>query len=124
MSIAPARADWPRCVGGFRHTAPVDEFEAELWVWSAKEGTDGTSWVFLTVPEDVSDEVRDRGGPPRGFGSVRVEATIGATTWRTSVFPNGGDEGTFALPLKKAVRKAEGLEVGDAARVSLRVLDD
>ncbi len=102
----------------------MDEFEAELWVWSAKDSTDGTSWVFVTVPEDVSDEIRDRGGPPRGFGSVRVEATIGSTTWRTSVFPNSDSLGTFALPLKKAVRKAENLEVGEPARVSLRVIDD
>ena len=102
----------------------MDEFEAELWVWSAKEGTDGSSWVFVTVPEDVSDEIRDLGGPPRGFGSVRVEVSIGATTWRTSVFPNSDDAGTFALPLKKAVRKAESLEVGGSARVSLRVLDE
>lgn len=98
------------------------EFEAELWIWSAKEGqTD--AWVFVTVPEEVSDEIRERSGPPRGFGSIRVEATIGATTWRTSVFPNSGDAGTFALPLKKAVRKAEGLEVGDTASVELRVAE-
>lgn len=103
----------------------MGEFEAEPWVWSAKkDNEEGTSWVFITVPEDVSDELRDLAGPPRGFGSVRVEATIGATTWRTSVFPNSGDEGTFALPLKKAVRKAEGLEVGEPARVELRALDD
>ena len=98
------------------------EFEAELWLWSAKDGN-SDSWVFVTVPEEVSDEIRDLGGPPRGFGSVRVEVKIGATTWRTSVFPNSEQAGTFALPLKKAVRRAEALEVGDTASVSLRVLD-
>lgn len=111
-------------VGGTGHTGDVDEFEAELWAWSAKDNPEGASWVFLTVPEDVSDEIRDMAGPPRGFGSVRVEATIGATTWRTSVFPNSDEAGTFALPLKKAVRKAEDLEVGESARISLRVIDD
>jgi hypothetical protein len=98
----------------------VGEFETELWLWSAKEGD---SWVFVTVPEDVSDEIRDRAGPPRGFGSVRVEATIGATTWRTSVFPNSKEQGTFALPVKKAVRRSEDLEVGDTAAVRLQVID-
>jgi len=98
----------------------MGEFEAELWLWSAKEGD---SWVFVTVPEELSDEIRDLAGPPRGFGSVRVEVTIGATTWRTSVFPNSNEAGTFALPLKKAVRKAEDLEVGETARIGLRVLD-
>ena len=100
--------------------AAMGEFEAELWLWSAKEGD---SWVFVTVPEELSDEIRDLAGPPRGFGSVRVEATIGDTTWRTSVFPNSNEAGTFALPLKKAVRKAEDLEVGETARIGLRVLD-
>lgn len=98
------------------------EFEAELWLWSAKDGN-ADSWTFVTVPEDVSDEIRDRAGPPRGFGSVRVEVTIGATTWRTSVFPNSGEAGTFALPLKKAVRKAEDLDVGDTTTVALRVIE-
>jgi hypothetical protein len=97
------------------------EFEAGLWQWAAK---DGVGWMFVTVPEEVSDEIRDRAGPPRGFGSVRVEATIGATTWRTSVFPNTEQEGTFALPVKKPVRRAEGLDLGDVARVELRVVDE
>jgi len=98
------------------------EFEAELWIWSAKSGQ-AESWVFATVPVDVSEEIRDLGGPPRGFGSVRVEATLGATTWRTSVFPHGDQPGTFVLPLKKAVRRAEGLEVGDSATITVRVVE-
>ncbi len=96
------------------------EFDAELWLWSAKEGD---SWVFVSVPEDVSDEIRDLSGPPRGFGSVRVEATIGATTWRTSVFPNSSEPGCFALPVKKAVRRSEDLDIGDTATIRLRVVD-
>jgi hypothetical protein len=94
------------------------EFEAELWVWESSP--QGTAWVFLTVPEDETEEIRLRAGPPRGFGSVRVEVTIGSTTWRTSVFP---DKRGFALPLKKPVRRAESLEVGDTARVVLRLPD-
>ena len=96
------------------------EFEAELWRWSA---TRADSWVFVTVPEDVSDEVRDRAGPPAGFGSVRVEVSLGSTTWRTSVFPSNESPGCFALPVKKAVRRAEDVEPGDTATFRLRVLD-
>lgn len=93
------------------------EFDAELWEWDA--APTGSSWIFLTVPEDETDEIRLRSGPPRGFGSVRVEVTIGATTWRTSVFP---DRRGYALPVKKAVRRAEDLEVGESARVTLELL--
>ncbi len=95
-------------------------FTAELWLWEAKEGP--SSWVFLTVPEDVDEEIRLTAGPPRGFGSVRVEVTIGSTTWRTSVFPSA-DLG-FVLPVKKDVRCREHLALGDTASVTLRLLAD
>jgi hypothetical protein len=55
---------------------------------------------------------------PRGFDSVRVTATIGATTWDTSIFPSAD---TYALPLKKAVLKAEGIARGDEISVELEV---
>ena len=54
-----------------------------------------------------------------GFGSYRVEVTVGATVWRTSVFPASE---CFVLPVKKAVRRAEDLEVGDTVAVRLDVL--
>ena len=92
-------------------------FDAELWEWDA--APEGSSWVFVTVPPEETEEIRLRSGPPTGFGSVRVEATIGATTWRTSVFP---DRRGYALPLKKAVRRAESLEVGEPARVTVELL--
>ena len=78
------------------------------------------SWYFVDVPQEESDEIRDRPRMPRGFGSVRVEATIGDTTWRTSIFP--GRE-RYALPLKKAVRDAEGVEPGEPVEVVIRTLE-
>lgn len=95
------------------------EFDAELWLWESANGT--ASWVFLTVPEDEADEIRFRSGPPRGFGSVRVEVTLGGSTWRTSVFPD--KVRGYMLPVKKAVRRAESVDVGDTARLRLAVLE-
>jgi hypothetical protein len=93
------------------------DFAAELW---EHEG-DG-AWFFVSVPVDLSDEVRDaEGGARRGFGSLRVAATVGGTTWTTSVFPS--KSGSYVLPVKKAVRKAEGIEPGDVVEVSLDLLD-
>ena len=94
-------------------------FDAELWEWDASP--EGAAWVFLTVPEDETEEIRLRSGPPRGFGSVRVEVTIGGSTWRTSVFPD--KTRGFVLPVKKQVRRAESLEVGDSTRLTLRLVD-
>ncbi len=90
-------------------------FDAELWIWDARK--DG-GWTFLTLPDDVSDDIRDHHPRDGGFGSVPVTVTIGATTWRTSVFPQSGG-GPFVLPVKKAVRRAEGVEAGDRVRVRL-----
>ena len=94
------------------------DFDAELWE-SAAMG----AWVFVTVPADVSDDIRIESGPPTGFGSVRVEVTIGTTTWRTSVFPDKAED-AYILPVKRAVRRAERLEPGDVAGVSLLLLHE
>jgi uncharacterized protein DUF1905 len=96
------------------------EFSAELWIWKARQ-EDG--WTFLSVPDEVSEEIRAYAAsrPPTGFGSVRVSVTIEDSTWQTSVFP--GDSGRYALPIKKAVRRAQGIEAGDVATVRLRIID-
>lgn len=44
-----------------------------------------------------------------------------STTWTTSVFP--ATTGSYVLPVNKPVRRAEGLEAGDAVEVSLELLD-
>lgn len=92
-------------------------FTSTLWRWEARD-----AWRFVTVPADLTDAIRLGAGPPRGFGSVRVEATVGATTWRTSVFPDT-HRGSYLLPVKKAVRRAEDLDDGDQVTVTLRLLD-
>ncbi len=58
-------------------------------------------------------------GKRRGFGSVKVEVRIGDSEWSTSVFPQ--DYGWF-LPVKAAVRRAEGLEEGGEASAELTLL--
>jgi hypothetical protein len=93
------------------------EFEAELWRWQAR--TD--SWVFVALPEDVSDEIADLPLPPAGFGSVKVEVTLGASRWSTSVFPDASRK-TYVLPVKAAVRRAEKVDVGDVVRVGVETL--
>ena len=93
-------------------------FSAELWMATASD-----AWVFVTLPPEASESVRDAvTTPPRGFGSVRVEVTLGDTTWRTSVFPEAAS-GCFVLPVKKAVRRAEGVDLGDVAEFAVRVVE-
>lgn len=96
-------------------------FTAQLWLWDARRSD---TWTFVTVPPDVSAAIEDAAaalGPPAGFGSVKVQVRIGATVWRTSVFPDSGS-GCFVLPVKRSVRQANEVEAGDEVTVTLGVV--
>ena len=87
-----------------------------MWLWDAAKG----SWHFITVPEQESLQIRAESFAGHGgFGSVKVEATIGSETWRTSVFPQ---KGAHLLPVKAEVRRRTGIAAGDAVQVTLRLL--
>jgi hypothetical protein len=94
------------------------DFTADLWRYTGK-----AAWYFVTLPHDVADDIDEiTGDTRRGFGSVRVEVTVGATSWSTSIFPDTKSE-SFVLPVKKAVRMAEDLHDGDPVRVRLSLVD-
>ena len=98
----------------------VVEFEAQLWMWDARRDD---TWTFVSLPVEASEEIQDRAsGVRRGFGSVRVRVTVGASTWATSIFPDKAS-GTYVLPIKRAVREAESLDVGDLASVTVELVD-
>jgi hypothetical protein len=60
-------------------------------------------------------------GRTGGFGSVRVDVVVGSSQWSTSLFPDSR-EGTYLLPVKKAVRLAEDLDEGADVAVTLTVV--
>ena len=95
-------------------------FEGTLYPWHEDRPD---SWMLVTLPAALSREVDDAlTAPPRGFGSVRVEVTVGASTWRTSLFPSR-ELDSYVLPVKKAVRRAEQLDADEPATFTIRVLD-
>jgi Domain of unknown function (DUF1905) len=95
-------------------------FDAELWLWEARRAD---SWTFVSLPVGVGEEIRElTAGPRRGFGSVRVRVVVGASAWTTSIFPDSAS-GSYVLPIKRAVRKAESLDAGDIATVSVELVD-
>ncbi|MEM5472770.1 DUF1905 domain-containing protein [Hoeflea sp. AS60] len=89
-------------------------FEAELWLYSSAKA----SWYFLTVPPEISHEIRFFAGKTNGFGSIRVRARIGESRWATSLFPDK-KSGCYFLPVKASVRKAEGISTGDRVEIEL-----
>ena len=98
------------------HTGP-------LWRWTSSTGT-GT-WHFLTIDGAAGEALSATALMRRmeksigGFGSLKVEARIGDSVFKTSLFPS--KELGWMLPVKASVRKAEGVNEGDVVAVVLEV---
>jgi hypothetical protein len=91
-------------------------FESTVVRWEGK-----AAWHFLLLPSDLSHEItRLCGDMKGGWGSLPVDVRIGATAWKTSIFPSKGND-AYLLPLKAAVRKAEDLSEGDTVEIQLNV---
>ena len=91
-------------------------FQGELWHYPEEAG-----WHFITLPQDLADEISDEAAPfHKGFGSVRVTASIAGNSWSTSIFPDS-KRGSYLLPVKKAIRTAAGIHEGDAVDVELEL---
>jgi hypothetical protein len=88
-------------------------FDAEVFPWDEE----GPSWRFGRLPDEVADDIRAQAAPSRS-GTVRVVATIGTTSWNTSLFPVKDPPG-FLLAVKAAVRRSEHVEDGDVAAIAL-----
>lgn len=90
------------------------EFSGEVWYWRGP-----APFFFVTVPEDDSRELKAvSGAVTYGWGMIPVRARIGETTWKTSLFPK---DGRYLVPLKDAVRRAEGIGEGDVVTVVLEL---
>jgi hypothetical protein len=95
-------------------TAPEFSFTAPVWLYEGK-----AAWHFVTLPTDVADEIAEQ-ADSRGFGSVRVRARIGATTWATSLFPDS-KAASYLLPVKASVRESEGIKAGSDVQVHVEL---
>lgn len=107
LDAPPAAAEWAA-------TGPI-------WVWrgSGNGPPPKAAWYFLTIDGATAAAIRAAAtGKTNGFGSVRVTATIGKTSWQTSLFPSK-ESGGYLLPLKASVRRAERIDDGTTATVTL-----
>ena len=90
-----------------------------VWLWQGSDGAPAKgTWYFLTVDGDIAQAIRAGAANTAAWGSVYVAVTIGATTWRTSLFPSK-QVGGWMLPLKAAVRKAEKIVEGSMVEAVL-----
>jgi hypothetical protein len=90
------------------------EFPGELYYWRGP-----SPYHFITVPEEVCVGLRGVAGVVSyGWGMIPVNVRIGSSAFETSLFPK---DGGYVLPVKDAVRKGEGLAVGDAVSVEMSI---
>ena len=83
----------------YAFSAKVQRFEREK------------GWFYVSVPDDLSkplEHLADR-------GLIAVTATVGASSWPTSLLPMGDGTHFIALPAK--VRTKEKLAMGDTSNV-------
>ena len=66
-------------------------------------------YYFLPLDEDDSADFKIEAAGLEYWGQVAVIVTIGDTTFKTAVFPK---DGRYLVPLRAAIRQAEGLELG------------
>jgi hypothetical protein len=90
------------------------EFSGEIWFWKGP-----SPFHFVSVPEDLCDALDATAGlVSYGWGMIPVTARVGRTEWSTSLWPK---DGGYIVPLKAAVRRAEGLELGNTTTIRLSV---
>jgi Domain of unknown function (DUF1905) len=90
------------------------QFSGEIFFWRGP-----APWHFVTVPEAECREIAAAASlVTYGWGMIPVGVRIGGTEWTTSLWPK---DGSYIVPLKTWVRKAEQIDVGDTVSVRLTV---
>lgn len=76
-------------------------------------------YYFVPLPTEAVEDVRALAAiASYGWGVIPVAARIGDAHFETSLFPK---DGGYLLPLKDAVRAAEGIAEGDEVSVRMAV---
>jgi hypothetical protein len=89
-------------------------FGGEVWFWRGP-----APFHFVTVPDEQSAALESASAlVTYGWGMIPVTASIGGTRWTTSLWPR---DGGYVVPVKAAVRRSEGIELGDHVQVRLAV---
>ena len=91
------------------------EFSGEVYSWRGP-----APYHFVAVPEPERTELADVARlVSYGWGMIPVTGRIGDTDFTTSLWPR---DGGYVVPVKDAVRRAEGIELDDVVTVVLRVV--
>lgn len=78
------------------------------------------NWYFVYVNKEISQKIKDIKHVKKTSAFVRVKATIGKTSWTTTLFPE--KTGPYLLAIKAEVRKKEAIDEGDSVKVTCTLL--
>lgn len=90
------------------------EFSGEIFYWRGP-----APYHYVAVPEDEATEIEEVSAQVSyGWGVIPVAVRVGETDFTTSLFPK---DGGYLVPVKDAVRRAEGLDLGDTVELRLTI---
>ncbi len=90
------------------------EFSGEIIYWRGP-----SPFHFVVVPEEPSAAIEAVASlVTYGWGVIPVQARVGRTEFRTSLFPRAE---RYLVPIKVAVRRAEELMLGDTVTIRLHL---
>lgn len=89
------------------------EFAGPLIEWRGP-----APYYFVEIPGDDSADIKLAAKGLEYWGQVPVTAAIDGTEFTTALFPK---DGRYLLPVKDAVRRRLGLEVGHETAVAMRL---
>lgn len=93
------------------------KFSAQVWVYPGVKA----SWYFVTVPSDITSDIKELNLDSNGFGSIKVNVTINDSAWSTSIFPDSKSS-SYLLPIKKDIRKINDIKSGDIVKITLTLV--
>ena len=88
-------------------------FDGEIIEWRGP-----APYFFVAMSESDSAELKEEARSLIYWGQVPVDVVIGDTEFSTALFPK---DGRYLVPLKDAVRKAEGISDGDVVAGIVRL---
>jgi len=95
--------------------------KGKVWRYPGAEG-----WHFVYADKQLSEKIRKYHrkrykGVRVGFGYVPTVATVGKSSWKTTLFPSK-KEGVYLIAVKAPVRKKEEIQEGDDLKIHCDLL--
>lgn len=88
--------------------------EGKVWRWPGDQG-----WHFVYVGKDLTSKIK-KIGKVYGSGFIKINASIGKSSWDTALFPHKKEE-TFLISIKQSIRRKEQIFEGDFVKIKVRL---